>query len=188
MKIQSNRQFHSEIRTLKAILSSYDVPIKTNKLKELVARTFDFKSGNALYAAIPCLLEITPDKQQKFLEDLNRQFPQSRGLKLNPLKELDFYHHSYASTYNLNTNPVPSLVPQNQTYWHLTSDGWISNETLQRTKVVLGGNVFKIVLETKGDDYLHFGTYNIVWDSYTSTFASERKMLSLEQEYGEWPE
>jgi hypothetical protein len=186
MNIQTPQSFHAIIQVFQAILSAHNVPIKTKKLETLFARTVGFNSANALYAAIPCGLELTSVRKTDGLKLLRQQFPHSRELEGNPLEELDMHFCSYASTYPT-PFPVPHVVPSNDKYWYLTSEGWVLADRIPRTKVMLGINVFQVVLCTQGDGFLWFGSSQTVWDSSLSSLSSEKIMLRLRQEYGDWP-
>ena len=96
------------------------------------------------------------------------------------------HFRSYSSVYPTSF-PVPHLVPSNDEYWYLTSKGWVLADCIPRAKVVLGINVFQVVLCTKGDGFLWFGSSQTVWDSSLSSLSSEKKMLRFREEYGDWP-
>ncbi|OCH05842.1 hypothetical protein [Aliivibrio fischeri] len=190
MLIKNKSDFHQFVNSVKIILSSNDISIKTKKLEELLSKSYGFQSSNGLHASIPCNLELTEDAQHTFFKLLQTNHPDTRNLKSNPLAQLVDHLDSYSVEYKSDEICFPKYQKDNETYWYLMKKGWISSKDVEVNNLIPGINVFKVVLDVCGSNEpnsMFFGAQHILWDSYIASYDAEHEMLSLEQLYGELP-
>jgi hypothetical protein len=185
MKISSKKEFHSYVSSLQSLLLEENVPIKTSKVAELLAKTLGYNSANGLYSKLPIChtLELV-----NFTKFTNRLIEHHNVYSINAailLNLLETQHESYSTAWESDHKCYPKQLTKNENYWYLTCEGWLPWQRMDFSKMKVELNIFKVV---HSSTHAMGGSARPIWDSSIASPEFEKESVKLEKKFGDMPD